>query len=467
MTEVEEAQIDLINSNRFYSIAIMASAVIALYLMFSTKVESMAFHFWFVTILGVDLLRLLAALSYKKAKRESRVNFKRARLFILFGTLFSATCWGALSLILIPVVDGQSVLLLVMVIATLVTGATTTLSYQMQFSVIFILIVITPLMISLQLQTYIQGYHLVFLEVMLFLLVLFLLKNTKTYCQNWTEMLKMQVRSHEREHELLLQREKAELANRAKSDFLAKMSHELRTPMHAILGFSSLGAEKVDVNINTKISNYFMRINDSGQRLLGLLDDLLDLSKLEAGRMQFIVTENDLQTTLAKAIDELSPLFSGKALEIEVVPATVETLAMFDNIKINQVIKNLLSNAIKFSPPGASIKVNFERTEIDVQTEYAMKGAVSAISLIIRDQGIGIPEAELESIFNEFEQSSKTVNGVGGTGLGLAICREIIHYHGGMITAGNVSGEAGAIFTFSLPYKPGMAHAKPSIGLLS
>lgn len=456
MTYIEQAQVDLVNSNRVYAIAVMSLAAVLLYVIFSAQIDSVSFTIWVVTILAVDSFRIFAAVSYNLAKKNNRVNFKLTYRFLLLGTIFSGLCWGVVSVILIPVVGGPSVVLVVVMLTILATGSTTTLSYSYQLSILFVCLVLTPLMVCLPLQHYIVGFHLVSLELMLLLLALFLFKNTKVFYNSCKHMLQLQTRSHEREHELLIQREKAELSNRAKSEFLANMSHELRTPMHAILGFSSLGSSKVEIASNEKIASYFSRINESGQRLLGLLNDLLDLSKLEAGRMNFEFSENDLQLTIANVIDELGPLFRDRLLTIDIEPASVDTIAIYDDEKISQVVRNLLSNAIKFSPEGRSIMIHFSASKLP-QNDPASTTEIAAISVSIWDQGTGIPEDELETVFDEFVQSSKTEQGAGGTGLGLSISKEIIKQHGGIIKAGNAVGDGGAVFTFSLPYKPGPA----------
>ncbi len=454
MTYIEKSQIDLINNNRIYSIVVMSLAAMLLYVIFSSQLEDSRLLYWVIAILSVDGFRLYGAISYIVSKKNKQINYSQASRFLFFGTILSGLCWGAAAIILIPEVEGSSTLLVVVMLTVLATGSTTTLSYRYQLSVIFVLLLIIPLMLSLPMQNYIVGFHLFSLELMLLVLTLFLLKNTEVFYKSCKNMLLLQTRSHEREHELLVQREKAELSNRTKSEFLANMSHELRTPMHAILGFSSLGSSKVETASSEKIASYFARINESGQRLLGLLNDLLDLSKLEAGRMNFEFSENDLQATIASIVEELRPLFRDRLLTIDIEPASVDTVATYDDEKISQVVRNLLSNAIKFSPEGRSVMIHYTAATLNLSDDDSASAEIPAISVSIWDQGTGIPEDELEIVFDEFVQSSKTKHGAGGTGLGLSISKEIIKRHGGTIKAGNAAGNGGAVFTFTLPFKP-------------
>ncbi len=256
------------------------------------------------------------------------------------------------------------------------------------------------------------------------------------------------------------QREKAELAREAaehsrqaavaaslaKSEFLANMSHELRTPMHGILSFANLGVENFERVEPAKLLHYFRNIQKSGSRLLLLLNDLLDLSKLEAGKMFMQPQRTDLNGLIDEALAEIEALARSRGIELR---ARLEKQPMLciDPTRIMQVLHNLLSNALKFTPAGGCVLVSCGVTA-------AADGDVRQrqVELCVSDDGIGIPEDELEVVFDKFVQSSKTNTGAGGTGLGLAISREIVVAHGGSIRARNNAPPArGASFVVRLP----------------
>lgn len=234
-------------------------------------------------------------------------------------------------------------------------------------------------------------------------------------------------------------KENAEEANRAKSEFLANISHELRTPMQGILGFSRLGLERLDQISRDKIHDYFNTVYTSGKRLLILVNDLLDLSKLESGRFDYDFREEHLSKIVELTIGTLHPLLREQKLSVEFLNPDINDLVFADRERIEQVVSNLLSNAIKFSPAGDRITVEMKELESEV-----------LVSVI--DRGVGIPEKELESVFNAFIQSSKTKTGAGGTGLGLAISKRIILAHKGRIWA-VPNPEGGSILHFTIPKK--------------
>lgn len=241
----------------------------------------------------------------------------------------------------------------------------------------------------------------------------------------------------ERTAELLIAKDAAEAANRAKTAFLANMSHELRTPLHGILSFTRLGIKKNDVAPPEKRLHYFQKINESAETLLTLLNDLLDLAKLESGKAAFEFGSTDLCVLVYKVIDEFNPLASERQITINFDRPPGRSQVVVDKLKMMQVLRNLLSNALKFSPDGGTIRIGLRPEDGDWLFS-------------LRDQGMGIPEEELETVFDKFIQSSKTKTGAGGTGLGLAISQEIIVAHRGRIWAEN-NPDGGAQFCFRIP----------------
>jgi signal transduction histidine kinase len=257
-----------------------------------------------------------------------------------------------------------------------------------------------------------------------------------------------------REHitETLVAKLQADYANEQKSLFLANMSHELRTPMHAILSYSELGMDKIETAERSKLSSYFERVNTSGQRLLNLVNNLLDLSKLEAGKMQINPSLQDIRSLISEVLMEFGQLISAKNLEVKLLPTEFDPATEFDPILMGQVLRNLLSNAVKFTPQGGSISLLLSQSNIVSGRRVNDTDNEPAIALQIRDSGIGIPQHELTTIFDKFVQSSLTKNGSGGTGLGLAICKEITDAHRGSLIARN-NPEGGATFVLTLPLR--------------
>lgn len=242
---------------------------------------------------------------------------------------------------------------------------------------------------------------------------------------------------HERTAALQEAKEQAEAASVAKSTFLANISHELRTPLHGILGFTRRGIKKAVDAPPGKIREYFEKIDQSSTVLLTLLNALLDLAKMEAGKMTFEFRSTNLSELITLVTGEFSAITAERSVTLTYHAPDFDTKLFLDPVRIMQVIRNLLSNAIKLSPAGGNVTISVERQQ-------------RSLFVSVCDQGPGVPAEELHVIFDTFYQSTQTTTGAGGTGLGLSICREIITAHTGRIWAENVP-TGGAVFAFELP----------------
>ncbi|MGA2183195.1 MAG: ATP-binding protein [Bryobacteraceae bacterium] len=237
--------------------------------------------------------------------------------------------------------------------------------------------------------------------------------------------------------ELEARNREVERASRLKSEFLASVSHELRTPLHSITGFADLMAEQVAGRLTEKQCHYVERISRSARHLLSLINDLLDLSRIEAGRLDLHQEYFPAMEALVEVLETITPLAAAKNITIgHSVEADLALVA--DRTRFKQMLFNLLSNAVKFTAEDGRIEIRASSSEQSVE-----------VSVI--DNGIGIPREEQEAIFGEFYQAGETTSGVReGTGLGLAITRRLVESHGGKIWVESEPGK-GSCFTLRLP----------------
>ncbi|WP_410507026.1 CHASE4 domain-containing protein [Methanosarcina hadiensis] len=237
---------------------------------------------------------------------------------------------------------------------------------------------------------------------------------------------------------LLQEKQVAEIANRTKSEFLANMSHELRTPLNSIIGFSDLLYEQIFGALNEKQLRYAANISKSGRHLLNLINGILDLSKVEAGKMELDYKEFELIKNLATIKNLLSPIADRKNINVEIDVDKDITTIRADEARFIQIMYNLVDNAIKFSSENNPVKIEARR-----------KGKL--VEITVKDRGIGIKPEDQHKLFKPFSQvdsfSSKKFQ---GTGLGLSLVKQIVHLHGGYVWFRSKPGE-GSTFAFAIP----------------
>lgn len=226
-------------------------------------------------------------------------------------------------------------------------------------------------------------------------------------------------------------------ASRMKSEFLARMSHELRTPMNAIVGFSDLLAEESEGQLSETHRRFVGHIREGAHHLLQLINDVLDLSRIEAGRIELHCEEFRAAEVLAEVLHVIQPLAATKGIRID-SEVSADLLVYADRTRFKQILYNLLSNATKFTPPGGKVWTKSDKRQ-------------DCIRFLVCDTGVGIPADELEAIFGEFHQVGTTTDGIKeGAGLGLAITKRLVEQHGGEIRVVS-QPDRGSQFIFTLP----------------
>jgi signal transduction histidine kinase len=263
--------------------------------------------------------------------------------------------------------------------------------------------------------------------------------------------------SRRNERALVAKNAELQRATRLKSEFLANMSHELRTPLNAIIGFSDLVLAEGAGELDSQQRDYLEAVLRNGRHLLELINSVLDLSKIEAGRMSLTLEETDLRDAITAAVADTASLRSAKHQEctLDLDESGLEVMA--DGVRVRQVLYNLLSNASKFTPEGGTISLSARRTRAPIRLPAERAGddrrmtTQDVIWVKVVDTGIGIAPGDMDKLFQEFSQvDSSPSRQAQGTGLGLALSRRFVEMHGGRIGAESVPGK-GSAFWFILP----------------
>jgi signal transduction histidine kinase len=277
------------------------------------------------------------------------------------------------------------------------------------------------------------------------------------------EISKNQARLEEEKGKLLRAKRAAEAASRAKSDFLANMSHELRTPLNHIIGFTELINDKQVGELNEVQEEYLGDVLKSSRHLLSLINDILDLSKIEAGKLQMEISEVPLHGVLRNSFTMVKEKAMKHGIQLQEQIDGIPEVISADERKLKQVLYNLLANAVKFTPEGGRIVLG-ARPLVHRQGGWVDRGGRSVrvplgngaegdwVEVWVRDTGIGLKPEDLQRIFAPFEQADNSASRkYQGTGLGLSLARQLVELHGGTIWAESAGAGKGATFSFVVP----------------
>jgi signal transduction histidine kinase/ActR/RegA family two-component response regulator len=386
---------------------------------------------WLLAIVVITSLRALLVHFYKRIKPDVDCGRKWGRLFIL-GAAAAGMTWGIGSLLFFPENDIEYQLVVLLFLVGMCSGAVTSLSTIRGALYAFI----TPAMLPMIPMFVMSGTELyILVPLMILLSFSFFIKSSGTIYHNTQDNIRLRLAAVEKEKTLALAKEEAEEASRAKSEFLSSMSHELRTPMNAILGFAQI--LEFDKVLAEDQQDSVHEILKAGYHLLDLINEVLDLAKIESGHIDLLLEPVKLSALVEECFSLVTPVADNRGISLRYADVNGYTVRA-DKTRLKQVLLNLLSNAIKYNREQGSV-----RLEVETVNENELRISIS-------DTGNGIAEEQFEGLFQPFNRLNAEGSEIEGTGIGLAITRNLVEMMGGRIGVDSEQG-LGSSFWVELP----------------
>jgi signal transduction histidine kinase/ActR/RegA family two-component response regulator len=399
---------------------------------------------WLGTITILMLWRAWNGFTFKRASPDSKNNTSWSNKFNV-GVILTGISWASVSIFLFPDNSVAHQVFIVFVLGGMTAGAVGTLSFQRLPIISYLILLLLPIIVRMALTGTQMG---IIMGIMLTLYLFILLNSSRNFYETTRQNIALHYEAKQREEEMKKAVAEAESANQAKSQFLARMSHELRTPLNAILGFAQIMESSGDGSTIAEHHDNISTIIHSGWHLLRIINDVLNLSSIEANKIDLYVNNVSVNECILDCIEILLPLSQERDIALNYSDSTCEGLLVrADPFRLKQVLLNLIANAVKFNRDGGSVSVHCQAIQS------------GRIRIAVSDTGHGFQEKDIPSLFQAFSRLPERAYSVQGAGIGLAISKQLTELMDGTIGVESVLGK-GSTFWIELPESSELTQAK-------
>jgi len=437
LARVAAKQVELVYDNQPFALFSTFAVVALLLFIFLSPVKDLPVLSSHMMIFSVILiLRAFINRQYFKNRKENKVDVRQAKALYLLGIILTALAWFLMVVSVFPAIELDGQILLIIAVLGVVAMAHTTMGFVKSATPVYAFFPIVALMYAIHLSDFPNNNGML-LALVIFYIYIF--RSSILFYKYTFNMLLSNEITLQREVDLKLQTSEAKSANKEKSEFLSRMSHELRTPLNAVLGMNELLMRDKKEPLSVKQTDRAAKVDAAGKHLLTIVNDVLDLSRIETGSVEVRLDGVCCQSVISESIK----LVEGKAINRNITIVTdlpAHAIHMIsDTNRIKQILVNLLDNAVKYNKHGGTVTVVLE-----VKSNKTVR-----ISVI--DTGYGISEYSLDDLFRPFSRLGAEELGIDGTGIGLSLCKQLIELMKGRIGVESSNGK-GCCFWVELPY---------------